>query len=243
MAKENPRVFGRAQRVAWAAGLLLLPIAAAAQTTSSQPDGRGFIFGGALGGGQLSFAGAEKAAVALGPVDGQETISVGGVTTAYDLRSAWMVPRGASAAGAEIVVPFANQGAGGLSMHGGYAFNSHVAVLMDVGFWAGGGPRGYSQAVGSFVVRVWPVSRLWLEAGPAFGDLGYSDQTSTVRDGTFKGSGFTAMAGLSLLRQASWSLDLEARYSRIGYEAGVQANTLAVQLGAGRAPRRPKTRS
>jgi hypothetical protein len=220
----------------WTVGLLLL--SAVAQAQASRPSGRGFIFGGAVGGGQMSFGGAEDLALALSPVDGQETIASWGSTTTYDVRSAWVVRKGESAPGAEHVVPFAGGGAGGFSMHGGYAFSSRVAVLMDVGVWAGGSSRGFNQAVGSFMARVSPVARVWVEAGPAFSDLGYGYEGSVVRSGTLKGSGMSAVLGLTALRRARWSLDIEARYSRIAYDAGFSISTATVQLGASRMPLR-----
>ena len=241
MPKRSGRALGTgALRVAWAAVLtMVLPIGAAAQTATERPAGRGFIFGGALGGGQLSFGGARNLALALGPVEGQETISSWGSATTYDVRSAWVVPSGESAPGAEVVVPFASQGAGGFSMHAGYAFNSRVALLTDVGVWAG----NFNECVGGFLLRVWPTSRVWVEAGPAFGDLAYAYENSVVRTGSLTGTGFSAVAGVSVVRHPRFSLDLEARLSRVTYEAGFRVNTFTVQLGASRVPLPAKARS
>jgi hypothetical protein len=236
MANGNGRELRLGSRIAACAlGLALLPALAAAQGPT-QPTGRGFVFGGALAGGQLSFGGAERMALAVGPVEGQETLSLWGSSSTYDIRSAWVVRDGQSTAGAERLVPLTSGAAAGFSMHAGYAFNRRVAAVFDVGICAGTGPQGFNEAVGSFFVRFWPSSRVWLEAGPAFSDLGYGYENSVVNSGTLTGSGWSAVVGISVLRKARWSLDVETRYRQIAYDAGFRTSTLAFEIGASRLP-------
>jgi opacity protein-like surface antigen len=207
----------------------LLPwFGAAARAQTAPPSGRGFVVGGALGGGQLSFGGAEDLALALSPVTGQ----VDGPYGSYDTRSAWVVRKGESVPEAERFVPFADEAVGGFSMHFGYAFSSHVAVLLDVGVWAG----NFNQAVGGPQLRVWPARRFYVAAGASFSDLRYGYGDSVGSGFGLDGSGFTVAAGVSMLRRARWSLDLETRYNRLGYD-GFHASTLLLQVGASRLPR------
>jgi opacity protein-like surface antigen len=149
----------------------------------------------------------------------------------YDTRGARVVRKGESVPDAERLVPFANEAIGGFSMHVGYALSSRVALLLDVGVWAG----HFNQAAGGPQVRVWPARRVYVAAGLSFGDLRYGYESSVMGSG-LDGSGFTAAAGISMLRRARWSLDLETRYNRIGYD-GFHTSTLLLQLGASRLPR------
>jgi hypothetical protein len=235
MAREKNRIgrLGGLRLAAFAAGLVVLPGMAAAQAPTTRPSGRGLVYGGGLGGGRLSFPGAGDRALALSPVVGQQSIGYGGTV---DVRDAVVVAAGESVPAAELVVPFPDsEGAGGLWMHAGYAFNRRVALLLQVGVASSASSAAFNQATGAFVVRFWPASRLWLEAGPAFGDLGYGYEDSVVRSGAVKGSGFHGSAGVSVLRRAKWSLDLEARFNSIGYE-GFRANTATFAIGASRLP-------
>jgi hypothetical protein len=235
MARGENRIgrLGGRRLLAFAAGLALLPGMAAAQSPTTRPSGRGFVFGGGLGGGRLSFPGAGDRALALSPVVGQKSVGYGGTV---DVRDAVVVAAGESVPEAALVVPFPeSEGAAGLSMHAGYALNRRVAVLLQVGVASGVSDAAFSHATGAFVVRFWPASRLWLEAGPAFGDLGYGYEDSVVRSGAIKGSGFHGSAGVTLLRRARWSLDLEARYSSVGYD-GLRVDTATFAIGASRRP-------
>lgn len=219
-----------------ASGLLLLPVVAAAQgdRPKSPARGRGFLFGVAVGGGRLSFPGGEGVAVALGPVEGQQAAP--GASAVFDVRSAKVVRGSELAPGADLLVPLpASEGAGGFAMQGGYAFNRRLAVLLDVGVSGGLSSADFNHVVGSFMVRLWPTGRFWVEAGPAFGELGYGYEGSVVEWGSITGSGFQGVAGVSVLRKPRWSLDLEARYSSVGYD-GFRATTATLALGAIRRP-------
>ena len=231
---ERGRVGGRRARLL-VSGLLLLPVVAAAQGEGpkSPPGGSGFLFGAAVGGGRLGFPGGEGLVLALGPAASRENVAGTGEVR---VRGAKVVRAGEAPAGAEILVPLpAGEGAGGFSMHGGYAFNRRVAVLLDVGVSGGLSTSDFNHAVGSLLVRLWPTSRLWVEAGPAFGDLGFGSEGSVVRSGSITGAGFQGVAGVSVLRKPRWSFDVEARYGRIGYD-GFSATTFTLGFAASRLP-------
>jgi hypothetical protein len=172
--------------------------------------------------------------VAVGPVDGYEELPYGG---RISTRSAKVVPADAVLPDAELTVAFPeSEGTGGFAMHGGYAFNRRVALLLSVGLSAGVAQYGINHVVGGPVVRVWPASRLWLEAGPAFGDIRVGlDDGTTSRSGAIKGSGFQTRAGVSVIRKPRWTLDAEAGYSRLAYD-GFKANTVTFAIGASRLP-------
>jgi opacity protein-like surface antigen len=222
--------------LALAAAVALMPPSAPAQEKAGRrAGGRGFLWGAAVGGGRLAFPGGQDNAVALGPVVG--TLEVPGTGSSVGVRDARVITAGDSAPEAEFLVPLpAREGAGGFSMHAGYAFNPRVAVLLEVGITAGTSSPSYNHAVGTFAVRCWPASRLWVQAGPAFGDLGYGSGDTVVRSQSITGLGFQGGAGVSVLRKPRWSLDLEARYSNVGYD-GFRASSLTLGVGASRFPR------
>jgi opacity protein-like surface antigen len=217
-------------------GLLLVPVVGTAGggEPKSPARGRGFLFGASIGGGRLSFPGGEDVALALGPVVGQ--VEVPRTSTILDVRSAKVVRAGEEVAGAERVVPLVpSEGAGGFAMQGGYAFSRRIAVILDVGVSGGLSSADFNQVVGSVMVRLSPTTRFRVEAGPAFGDLGYGYDGSVVEHGSITGSGFQGVAGLSVLSKPRWSLDIEARYSNVGYD-GFRATTVTFALGAIRHP-------
>jgi opacity protein-like surface antigen len=226
---------------AWAMGLALLPVVAAAespvttaQEPAKQPKGRGFVWGATVGAGSHSFQSGESLVVAVGPVDGYDVMPYAGQV---GTRSAKVVPASAATPGAEFRVPLpASEGTGGFSFHGGYAFNRRVALLMNVGLSAGVTDASVNHVVGGFVARVWPTSRLWLEAGPAYGDMAIATgDDSIIRSGSITGSGYQVRAGVSLVRKTRWTFDLEGGYSSLGYD-GFKANTVTFALGASRLP-------
>jgi len=109
-----------------------------------------------------------------------------------------------------------SSGAGAMTMHGGCAFSPRLAVLADFEVM---GPynEGFTHFVDGAVVRYWPARRLWVEAGPATGDLGYAYSNSTTKDGAITGGGFIAAAGVTVVDRPKWALDVQARYDRIWY--------------------------
>jgi opacity protein-like surface antigen len=219
----------------WAMSLALLPVVAAAQEPAKQPKGRGFVFGGAIGGGSHSFPGGEGRVIAIGPVDGVEQMPYMGEVS---VRSAKVVPASAVTPDTEYTMPLpASEATGGFSMHGGFAFNKRVALMAKVGISAGYDDGSINNLVGGVVARFWPTSRLWLEAGPAFGEISVSPGDGTlIRSGSIKGTGYQARAGVSVVRKPRWTLDLEAGYSGVDYD-GFKANTVSFAVGASRMPR------
>jgi hypothetical protein len=121
-------------------------------------------------------------------------------------------------------------------MHAGYAFSRRTAVLARVGVAAGYENGSINQVVGGVVVRFWPAARLWLEAGPAFGDLAVgTDDGSMISPGSITGSGYQARAGGSLIRKPRWTLDLEGGWSSVSYD-GFKSNTVTFAVGWTRMP-------
>ena len=237
---RNGRFVGR-RLAAWAMGLALLPVVAAAETPiatapapAKQPTGRGFVWGAAIGAGSHSFPGGEGRVIAVGPVDGVEKTPYAGEVS---LRSAKVVPANAVSPDTEYSVPLpGSETTGGFSMHGGYAFSRRIALVARVGLSAGYDQGSINQVVGGVVARFWPTSRLWLEAGPAFGDIAVSVGDGTViRSGSITGSGFQARAGVSVVRKPRWTLDVEAGLSGVDYD-GFKSNTVTFAVGWTRLP-------
>lgn len=233
--------FGGRRLATWAMSLALLPVVAAAESpdttaqgSAKRPKGRGFVWGATVGAGSHSFPGGENVVVAVSPVDGYEPMPY---SSPVPTRTAKVVPVSTATPEAEFRVPLpASEGTGGFSFHGGYAFNRHVALLMNVGLSAGVTDSSVNHIFGGVVVRVWPTSRLWLEAGPASGEIaiGVGDD-SVIRSGSITGSGYQVRAGVTVARKTRWSFDLEAGYSSLGYQ-GFTANTVTFSVGASRLP-------
>jgi hypothetical protein len=166
----SKRVTGARYKV-WAvttALLLMLASLGQAQGTADRPAGRGFVWGGGLSAGRLSFLGGGDVALAAGDVTG--AFSIAGETVAT--REGQLTDAsGADTVGVAHLVAFpAAETSAGFSFHLGYAFSRRVALLLEAEL-VGGVESGFSTAMGGVVVRYWPTSRLWLEAGPASGDL------------------------------------------------------------------------
>jgi len=220
----------------FAVGLLMLPTVVCAEEPGQKPGGRGFVFGGAFGGGQLSFPGGSGQAMAVSPVNGELVIGLWGSALTLGQRDAKIVRAGQDVPGAEQIVPLpAHEGAFSFSMNGGYAFDRRVAVLLELEVSGGSSNSDFNHTVGSFVVRYWPATRVWAQAGPAFGDLGYGIAESAVRSGSITGNGVHLAAGVSVVRKPKWSLDLEARYATIWYE-GFRASTATVAIAGSKLP-------
>ena len=245
MARQQTRSgqFVGRRLAAWAMGLALLPVVAPAETPiaaapapAKQPTGRGFVWGAAIGGGSHSFPGGEGRLIAVSPIIKEAQYSYGYYEPAT--RSAKVVAAGAAPPDAEFAVPLpASEGAGGFSMHAGYAWSRRVALLAKVGLAAGYEEGSINHVVGGFVVRFWPASRLWVEAGPAMGDLTVATgDGSQIYPGSITGSGYQARAGVSVVRKTRWTFDLEAGYSSLSYD-GFKADTVTFAIGASRMPR------
>ena len=209
---------------------LSLLAASAGAEERNPPDGRGWVFGGGLTGGSMSFAAAEGRAIAVGRV--ARVVTWQGAR--IEQRTVALVD-GATNLPADtvLVATFpASTAAAALTLHGGYAFSRRIALLADaemMGPWN----DGFTNGIFGAVVRYRPLRRLWVEAGPARGDLGYAYRDSGSVDNSITGTGFLAAAGLTALSRPKWAVDLQARYGRIWYD-GVQATNLSFGLSIGR---------
>lgn len=198
---------------------------------ASSSEGRGWIFGGGITSGTIAFPGAEDLAVAVGPVDRVEALFLG---PAIGERRIEIIDASAPPPPATVhVAPFPASTAGvGFTLHGGYAFSSRVALLADCELMASTSD-GFGNMVGAVVVRYRPLDRVWIEAGPATGDLSYGFEDTGSVSGSVKGRGFLAAGGISVLKKERWTLDLQARYGKIWYEA-FRARNVSVGLSIGR---------
>jgi hypothetical protein len=212
---------------------LLCSLAGSAGAQDRSPsDGRGWIFGGGLTGGTMSFAGGEDRAVAVGPVTRVVVVSLVGTGVAQ--RSLQLVdPSLPLPPGTVRVATFPRStAAGAVTLHGGYAFSPRLALLADAEVMAPGGD-GFTNAIFAAVLRYRPLRRVWFEAGPAQGDLGYSYENAGSADNSITGSGFLAAAGVTVMAKPKWTVDVQARYGKIWYD-GVQARDISFGLSVGR---------
>ena len=212
--------------------VLALGLAASAEAQdANSPGGRGWIIGGGLTAGSTAFIGAEGLAVAVGPVVSYQALPLSGqvlVERRLDLIDASAPPP----ADAVHVATFPrSQGGGALTVHGGYAFSPRLALLADVEFLTSVND-GFGNGVFAAVLRCRPVKRVWIEAGPALGDLAYGYQHTVSKSDSITGSGFLAAGGISVLAKERWTLDAQARYAKVWYP-GFQARNLSFGLSVG----------
>ena len=180
----------------------------------------------------MSFAGVDGRAIAVGPVTRAVVISFDG--TAIGQRSVGLVdPSLPPPPGTVRVATFPDSmSAAALTLHGGYAFSPRVALLADAELMAPWGD-GITNGIFAAVLRYRPARRVWVEAGPARGDLGYGYQdTGSVGD-SITGTGFLAAAGLSVVAKPKWTVDLQARYGTVWYD-GLRARDVSFGLSVGR---------
>jgi hypothetical protein len=212
--------------------LVAVPASAADATNPATPrEGRGLVFGVGLGPGRISFGGAQSLVLVIGGPTGTLTFPYGGGT--IELRAGEVVSRSLVPVGAEGVVPIPSvqNGVGG-SLHFGWSFSRRFAALLDfdvVGSW----DNGFDQLVGGPVARYSPTSRLWIEAGPAFGEVRYALADSVVEDVAGRGSGVLVGAGVAIVRKPTWLLDVEARVATLWYDK-LRATNLSAQLAVSR---------
>jgi hypothetical protein len=212
--------------------LVAVPTSAADATNPTTPrEGRGFMFGVGLGPGRISFGGAQSLVLVIGGPTGTLTFPLGGDT--IELRSGQVVPRSLVPVGIEGVVPIpSNQNGAGLSLHVGWSFSRRFAALLDFDV-VGGWDNSFDQLVGGPVARYSPTSRLWIQAGPAFGEVRYGFADSVVEDVAGRGTGVLVGAGVAIVRKPMWLLDVEARVATLWYEQ-LRATNLSVQLAVSR---------
>jgi hypothetical protein len=226
---------GRGGKVRAALVGMMLSVTATvhAKEPARPADGRGWIFGGGISSGQMGFAGAEGKAVAVGEV----VEHVGGFlgTPLVAQRRIQVIDASVDPpAGTVRVAPFpTGVSAGGINLYGGYAFSPRVSVLADVELMATDGEEGFQHIVGGVVVRYWPARRVWIEAGPATGDVGYSLGAEGTKGNSITGPGVLAAAGLTVIKKPRWTVDLQVRYGRVWYD-GFQGHNLSFGLSMGR---------
>jgi hypothetical protein len=204
---------------------------------------RGWVIGGGLTGGNLSFPGAGSKAVAVGPAHYVPTAFGAG----YAERPIALID--AAGIPPEETVHVArfpeSQGAAAMTFHAGYAFSPRAALLLEVEYM--GSPTGdFGNGIVAGVLRYRPMGRIWIEAGPASGDIGYTYEGTLSETGAISGAGFLAAAGMSLLERPRWTLDVQARYGQIWYD-GFQARNVSFGLSVGRVrsgrPSKPAARA
>lgn len=191
-------------------------------------EGRGFVFGMGLGPSQIRFGRAEDLALVIGGATGTLTLPYAG--TSFELRAGRVVPRALVDAAPDLLVPIpSSQDGAALSLQFGWSFSRRFALLVDID-GSGGWSDSFSHLLGGFVMRYSPAPRLWLEAGPASGDLSYGFGKSIAQDVAGRGTGILVGAGVALVRKPMWMLDLQARSGTLWYEQ-FRATNLSVQLG------------
>lgn len=190
---------------------------------------RGWIMGGGFTDGRLTFVGAEGKAVAVGPVT-----SLANTGDALVPRRPLEVIDASAAPPPETVhvarFPGSANGLAG-NVYLGYAFSPRLAVL-SAGDFMQGEDSEFGTAVVGAVVRYRPHSRVWIEAGPAVGEVTYSYQHGISEPDSITGEGFLAAGGISLLARPKWTLDVQARYAQIWYE-GFQGRTVTFGMSVG----------
>jgi hypothetical protein len=219
------------------AGAVLLAVGtvAQAQGASTRPEGRGFVWGVGLSGGRLAVSGGEGTALAVGHVMGYRVDQASGDVS--EVRTGALVDAAHAPldAGLPVVGLPSSEDAAGLSMHAGYAFSRRLALLLEIDLAAGVDSRAFTTVFGGVVARWWPTRRVWLEAGPASGDLSYTYEMTSVEKFSGTGVGVRAAAGVSVLRRPRWSLDLEGRYGKLWFD-GLQVQAVSFGLSASRLP-------
>jgi hypothetical protein len=211
---------------------LLMAVALRAQAEDPPPpakprEGRGFVVGGSLGPGRINFGGAEGLVLVIGESIG--TIELGGGQS-LDARAGKVVPRALLPVDAEGLIPIpARQNGIALSAQIGWSFSRRLALLFEFDI-NGGWSDSFNQVNGALALRYSPTPRLWLEAGPAAGDLAYGSAESVAQNVAGAGSGFLVAGGVVLLRKPKLLLDIHVRSGTLWYDQ-FRATSLSVQLG------------
>jgi len=131
---------------------------------------------------------------------------------------------------AEGLVPIpARQNGVALSVQIGWSFSRRFALLAEFDINSGWSDS-FNQVNGGLTLRYSPTARLWLEAGPATGDLAYGSAGSVAQNVAGTGSGFLVAGGVVLLRKPKLLLDIQVRSGTLWYDQ-FRATNLSVQLG------------
>jgi hypothetical protein len=207
--------------------VLLLVAGPAYAADPPQPgNGRGWMFGLGLGPGRVSFGGAKDLAVVIGGPTRRRTVSYLG--TSFEVTTGEVVPRMLIPADAESIVPIPSVESGlAVSLHVGYSYSPRWAALFEMD-GAGGYEDSFTNFMGAFVARYSPASRVWIEAGPAFGNLTYNNV-----DIEGLGAGGLVGAGLEIVKRPKWRIDVELRAGTLWYRE-FRATNLSAQLAIGR---------
>ena len=216
-------------------GVLLLaavPSHAADATTSPKPrEGRGFVLGFGFGAARVDFGGAEELALVIGGSTGTLTFPSGGGT--IEVRRGQIVSRSLVPADAASVVPIPSSENGlGISFQAGWSFSPRFAALLDFDI-AGKLHDSFDNFIVGIVARYSPTSRLWIEAGPAFGELRYGSSGSVVHDFAGRGTGVLLGVGVAIVKRPVWYLDVLARAGTLWYEQ-LRATNISAQLAISR---------
>ena len=211
--------------------LVAAPTHAAEAPNPPMPgDGRGFMFGLGLGPGRVSFGGAKDLAVVIGGPTRRRTVNLYGTT--FEVATGEVVSRTLVPADAESIVPMPSTDSGlALSLHVGWSYSPRWAALFEFD-GAGGYEDSFTNFIGAFVARYSPASRVWVEAGPAFGDLGYNLNGSLV-DIEGVGGGALVGAGVEIVKKPKWRLDVEVRAGTLWYRE-FRATNISAQLAISR---------
>lgn len=230
---EKPAVLKR--MIASCIPVLLLvagPAYAADATNPPKPgEGRGFVLGVGFGAARVDFGGAEDLALVIGGPTGTLTFPSGGGT--IEVRRGQIVSRSLVPADAEGVVPIpSNENGLGISFQAGWSFSPRFAALLDFDI-AGKLHDSFDNFIVGIVARYSPTSRVWIEAGPAFGELRYGSSGSVVHDFAGRGSGVLVGVGVAIVKRPVWYLDVQARAGTLWYEQ-FRATNVSAQLGVSR---------
>jgi hypothetical protein len=212
-------------RTKWAvmcAGLML-----ALAGRGEADEGRGFVIGGGLGPTRLNFGGAQGLVLVLGDSLGRIEFRGG---DSLELRAGVIVPRTLLPSNVSDVVPVpAHQNGGVLSIQIGYSFSRRLALLADFDL-NGGWDNSFNQVMGAAAVRYSPARRIWLEAGPASGDLSYGFGSAVAQNVAGSGYGFLAAGGVVLMQKSKFQMDVQARSGTLWFDR-FRITNVSVQIG------------
>jgi hypothetical protein len=191
-------------------------------------EGRGFVIGGGLGPTRLNFGRAQGLVLVIG--DSLGTLEFRGGST-LDVRDGVIVPRTLLPPDAvDIVALPQHQNGAVLSFQIGYSFSRRLALLADFDI-NGGWNDSFNQITGAGVLRYSPARRVWLEAGPASGDLAYGFGGSVIQDVAGSGYGFFAAGGFVLMQKQKFQMDLQVRSGTMWFDQ-FRITNVSVQIGA-----------
>jgi len=213
--------------VTYGGWMVALALCAHAEDPTQPEDGRGFVIGGSLGPGHIHFGGAEGLVLVIGDSIGTIGLPGGG---SLDARAGQVVPRALLPVDAEGLIPIpASQNGGAVSVQIGWSFSRRWALLAEFDMNAGW-TDSFNQVNGALTLRYSPTRRLWIEAGPAAGDLAYGCGESVAQNVAGAGSGFLVAGGVVLLQKPKLLLDIQVRSGTLWYDQ-FRATNLSVQLG------------